>query len=437
MRLKRFLPRSLFGRALLIVALPVLLLQGVVAYVFIQRHYDGASRQMTDGVGQALAHVVAEIEAAPDWNGAQDRLAALSRAFDIGLSLSAEQDLRQDAIRRFYDLSGGAVAEALRSRLDRPVAVDLVTREKTMELRAQTDKGVLIALVDRRRLSPSNPHQLLVATFMSSLALLAVAVQFLRNQVRPIRQLAAAASAFGVGHSLRFHPSGADEVRRAGRAFLAMRARIERQIESRTRMLSGVSHDMRTPLTRMKLALAMMEPGPETDALSDDIAALERMLDEFLAFARDEASEDAAPTDLAALVAELAEESRRGGAAVTLGPVEDVALTLRRGALKRALANLMDNAARHASRQRLSVVANAASVSLCVEDDGPGIDSKDHARALAPFSRLDAARNQDRGGGVGLGLAIAQDIARSHGGRLELLRSEDLGGLAARITLPR
>jgi two-component system osmolarity sensor histidine kinase EnvZ len=275
----------------------------------------------------------------------------------------------------------------------------------------------------------------------ASLLFVTIAVIFLRNQVRPIRELAAAAEAFGKGRPVKFHPAGADEVRRAGAAFLDMRRRIERQIESRTLMLSGVSHDMRTPLTRMKLALAMMEDAPEADELRQDVADMERMLDAFLAFARDEAGEEAVPADAAALAEQLVAAARRRGGVVelrlALDPPDDRIVTFRPGAVERAVQNLLDNACAYGERVALTLRAGPAFVEFEVEDDGPGIAPQDRETAVKPFTRLDSARNQDRGGGVGLGLSIAADVARTHGGALILGDSARLGGLSARLRLPR
>jgi len=302
-------------------------------------------------------------------------------------------------------------------------------------------RGVLRVIAPRSRVTVSNPHQLLVLMLTASLVLGAVAVLFLRNQVRPIRQLAEAAEDFGKGRSSPFRPAGAEEVRRAGAAFLNMRARIERQIEQRTQMLSGVSHDLRTPLTRMKLTLALLDDDPEIEGLAQDIDQMERMLGEFLAFARGDVLEESAATDPIQLARRIVEDAERGGKEVRLIVTDetprDHMVVMRPMAVRRAVENLTGNAARHGDRVTLEVRLLPKTVEFVVEDDGPGIPAEDRARAMAPFARLDAARNQDLGGGVGLGLAIALDVARSHGGALELGESAALGGLRAALRLPR
>lgn len=437
MVLKRYLPRSLFGRAFLMVALPVILLQGVVAYVFIQRHYEGVTRQMAGSLAGELTNVADLVEKSPDRESAAEVLRLMGPTLDMELTLIDANTLDAQAFRRFYDFSGGALADAMRDAISRPLALDLVSREKQVEARLLTSKGVLSALINRRRLAVSNPHQLLVVMVLSAVALVSVSLLFLRNQVRPIRQLAAAAEGFGVGRRVSFRPSGADEVRRAGASFLEMRARIERHLESRTRMLSAISHDLRSPLARMRLALELMEDGEDTAELRRDVVLMERMIDEFLAFVRDESAEESAPVDPISLAAEVVDDLRRSGAEIAFESRGEGEAFLRPGAIRRALSNLADNAARHGRRARVSVELSPRRLDFIVEDDGPGIPREEREAALTPFVRLDQARNQDEGGGVGLGLSIAADIARGHGGRLTLDVSRDLGGLEARISLPR
>ncbi len=438
---KRYLPKGMFGRALLILLAPLVIVQGTVAAIIAQRHYAGVSNQMAAIVAAELNYAVALVEEAGDAAEARAEIERMAGPLRVALRVDEGRVVPREALRRFYDVTGGAVEETLKAEIRRPIALDLVSYDRAIEVLVQTDKGILRALVDRRRLTPANPHQLFVWMGLTSAAVLGVAVIFLRNQVRPIRQLAAAADAFGKGRALRFQPSGAEEVRRAGSAFLEMRARIERQIESRTRMLSGVSHDLRTPLTRMKLALAMLEEAPEAEELRSDVAEMERMIEAFLAFARGEAAEEALPIDPVALAEEVAAAARRAGGAVAVEAQVDTpeapTATLRPEAMRRALQNLVDNAIAHGSRAAIRVRLERRRVVFTVEDDGPGIAPQDRETALRPFTRLDLARNQNAGGGVGLGLSIAADIARAHGGALTLHDSEALGGLAARLRAPR
>ena len=283
---KNFLPRSLFGRALTILLVPIVALQLVVGLVFFQRHYLRVSAQMTRSVAYELSYAVEQIEVAGDPVQAARRVAELALPLNLVLRLEPGATIEPGVERDFFDITGANVATTFADAFDRPIAIDLRSDDRRARLAIPTTAGVLDALVPRDRLSVPNPHQLLVLMIGAAIILTAVAVVFLRNQVRPIRALAEAAEAFGKGRSAPFRPAGAEEVRRAGRAFLAMRSRLERQIEQRTQMLSGVSHDLRTPLTRMKLTLALMDETDETRDLLADTDQMERMLAEFLAFAR-------------------------------------------------------------------------------------------------------------------------------------------------------
>jgi two-component system osmolarity sensor histidine kinase EnvZ len=438
---KRYLPRSLFGRALLIVLAPIALLQLVVAGLFIQRHYAGVTEQMAGAVAVELIYAVEAVEAAEDVEAARVRLERLARPLGLTLALDPGRAVPAERQRRFLDVSGNALAATLRARIDRPMAIDLTSYGGDVEVKIATEKGALRALIPRKRTIASNPHILLVWMVGAAILLAVVAVLFLRNQVRPIRQLAAAAEDFGKGRGGHFRPAGAEEVRRAGAAFLDMRRRIERAIEQRSNMLYGVSHDLRTPLTRMKLSLEMLEPGPEVDELRRDVHEMERMLEEFLDYARGGVGEEAAPADPEALLEAAAADARRGGADIVTRLSADSLppepFTIRARAVRRALSNLLENAGRYATRAEATLRLGRSFVEFAVEDDGPGIPADQRERAFRPFSRLDEARNQDAGGGVGLGLAIAQDIARAHGGAISLEESQRLGGLRAVLRLPR
>jgi two-component system osmolarity sensor histidine kinase EnvZ len=434
--IKRTLPRSLYGRAALILLLPVLTLQLVVSVVFIQRHFEGVTRQMTRNVAGELTYLVQEVEAAPDAAAARGRIAGLARALDMEVTLPSDGPLSDD--RPFYDLSGRTVTAVLHQALPGMRGVDLAADSRELRLLIDTSRGPMRVVLNRRTVSASNPHQLLVLMIVTGLFMTLIAFLFLRNQLRPITRLARAAEAFGKGRVVRYRPSGATEVRSAGNAFLDMRNRIERQIEQRTLMLSGVSHDLRTPLTRLKLSLSMAEESDETRAMQRDVEDMERMLGAFLDFARADALDDPQPCDPAALLQHAVDKARAGGGEVELGALpEGVEATLRPLAVERALQNLLDNALRYGNRARAELDITDKVVRFTVEDDGPGIPRERREEAMKPFHRLDAARNQNLGTGVGLGLAIASDIARSHGGILRLGRSAAMGGLRAELVLAR
>jgi len=426
--LKRYLPRSLYGRAALILIVPIIVLQLVVAVAFLQRHFEDVTRQMTSGVVQEVNFVLATPR-------------DVARARALGIELRADAPSTGADRRRFYDISGLMVIDTLRGGVEGVIWVDLSSDKKQVRMAAQSAAGPVELRFERRLVSASNPHQLLVLTLLTGVLMTLIAFAFLRNQLRPIRRLARAAEAFGKGQKAPYTPSGAVEVRSAGNAFLDMRARIERQIEQRTLMLSGVSHDLRTPLTRLKLGLSMLEDA-EAEALNRDVDDMERLLDAFLDFARGDALEDMEAVDPVAIAREVVEDAVREGYLVRLGTIEGVpqaggTVMLRPVAVKRALANLVSNARRFGSECEVSVAVMASAVRFSVEDNGPGIPHHIRGEATKPFARLDRARNQDRGTGVGLGLAIVKDIARNHGGSLRLGDSPRLGGLKADLVLAR
>lgn len=434
--LRHLMPRGLYGRAALILIVPIVTIQLVVSIAFIQRHFEDVTRQMTGNVVQDIRLVIDEIDAAPDLVTARAAAVPLGKALALDVTLPAS-GARGDA-RVFYDLSGRVVIATLRAAFPETLGVEL-SDLRTVKFTVATAKGPLLVELPRRRVSASNPHQLLVLMVLTSLLMTAIAFLFMRNQIRPIRRLAKAAEAFGKGRVVSYRPVGALEVRAAGNAFLDMRARIERQMEQRTLLLSGVSHDLRTPLTRLKLGLSMLSDETEARDLRRDVDEMETLLASFLNFVREDArDEEPQPIDPVPLARAIVEDARRGGQNVSLSAVEGHGQALmRETAIRRALANLIGNAVRHGTRAELSIAISDRAVRFTVEDDGPGIPKDRREEAMRPFTRLDAARDPNRGGGVGLGLAITADIARSHGGTLRLGDSERLGGLRADLVLAR
>jgi two-component system, OmpR family, osmolarity sensor histidine kinase EnvZ len=434
--LQRILPRGLYWRAALILLVPIVTIQLVVSTAFIQRHYEGVTRQMTNGVAIDLQFLLAEIEAAGSAEAAMALAGPLGEALEVTLTIPAGPTAPTEDRFRFLDLSGQVIVETLRDRLPGLVVADVADPERVVNLLFETSVGPVQAELSRRRMSATNPHQLLVLMVFTSLLMTLVAFLFMRNQLRPITKLAAAAEDFGKGRTVPYKPRGALEVRAAGRAFLDMRARIERQIEQRTLMLSGVSHDLRTPLTRLRLGLSLMPEDPEVAALQEDVQQMQRMVDEFLAFVRGDAMEGTEPTDAVALVEAVI---ARAGPTVHLAAVEGEAqpVEMRPQAVARAVENLITNAERFGRTVEVRLDFMDRILRVTVEDDGPGIPEDQREEALRPFTRLEEGRNPNMGGGVGLGLSIAADIALSHGGSLRLSESVRLGGLRADLVIAR
>ncbi|WP_371224088.1 ATP-binding protein [Roseovarius sp. 2305UL8-3] len=430
--LKSYMPRSLYGRAFLILLLPVLSVLLVVSVVFVQRHFDGVTRQMTLSVSREVRLLLADETVSAAEIGASEA----ARTLLIGAQAVPPQSVPQADERRWFDLTAGVVTRELRRLLPDIEAVVLPDQRTVLLYVARGDEVIRLEF-DRRRVSASNPHQLPVNMLVIGILMTIVSYLYLRNQLRPITRLARAAEAFGRGRHVTYRPAGAVEVRAAGSAFLDMRARIERQIEQRTLMLSGVSHDMRTPLTRLKLGLSMLDED-DSGPMLQDVEEMQRLLDEFLDFARGASEGEPEPVDPIALVRQIVEDFQRAKVPVELVLIEgEGELPLRPGGIRRAVENLVGNAVRYGSKAEVSVLLSEKSLRIRVEDDGPGIPPERRGEAMKPFARLDQARNQDRGAGVGLGLAITMDIARAHGGVVRLSESQRLGGLRADIVIGR
>ena len=434
--IKNYMPRGLYGRAALILILPVLTLQLLVTVVFIQRHIDGVTRSMTSAVNIELRFLRDAIDAARDAQAAGQIAENTGAALEITASLPVDTAPASDETR-FVDLTGKIVIDTLRIGVPEVAVVSLTDRRR-VQIWMQTRHGTTYLSFQRGRVSVANPHQLLVIMVVMGAIMTAIAYFFLRNQLRPIKRLAGAATEYGKGRIKPFSPTGALEVRAAGMAFLDMRNKIERQTQSRTMMLSGVSHDLRTPLTRLRLGLSMLD-GEDTDAIMRDVDDMQELLDGFLDFARNDALDGLEPCMPREILDAAVSDAARGGQSVTLGPVTgpDQHITMRPMAVRRALENLIGNALRYGTKAEVCLDITDRTVRFTVEDDGPGIPATSREAAMSPFVRLDPSRNQDKGTGVGLGLSIVADIARNHGGLLRLGDSARLGGLKAELVLAR
>ncbi len=433
--LKQFMPRSLYGRAALILILPVITLQLGISVVFIQRHFERVTEQMTSTMVLDLQYLLDRVNEAPDLARAQAIEQTLADPLEFSMELPAD-GMPDEGLRLWYDFPGRVVERTLHERITGLGPV-VMRDNRDVELWFETAFGPMRIEFSRGRVSASNPHQLLVWMVALGGFMTFISYIYLRNQLRPIKRLASASTEYGRGRVVPYHPAGANEVRAAGHAFLNMRNRIERQTQTRTMMLSGISHDLRTPLTRLRLSLGMMDDD-DVELMVRDVDDMQRLLDAFLDFARGDAEGDAELADPIALAEMVLEDAARMGQAVSAGEmVGDGDVALRSLAIRRAIENLIGNALRYGETARLSVFVTPRAVVFSVEDDGPGIPADQREDAVRPFTRLDPARNQDKGTGVGLGLAIVEDIARAHGGVLRLGESDAMGGLKAEIVLGR
>ncbi len=429
------MPKGLYARALLIIIAPMVILQSVIAFVFMERHWNVVTQRLSASVVQDIAALIDIYRGYPqDADRALIRRIAQER-LGLVVDFLPLSDMPPPGPKPFFSLLDQALSEELRKQIGRPYWIDTVGKSALLEIRVQLDNTVMRVFARRSAAYVSNSEIFLLWMVGTSTVLLIVAIIFLRNQIKPILRLADAAESFGKGREVpNFRPRGAREVRRAAAAFIEMKTRIERAMEQRTAMLAGVSHDLRTILTRFKLELALIEGTPEVDAMKKDVDEMARMLEAYLAFARGDSGEIAAPTDMAAFLEELRSDAERQGHKATVVFHGPPIVTVRPAAFKRCLANLVSNAARHAPSIAITGHRDHRYLTVTIDDDGPGIPAASREEVFKPFLRLDDARNQDEGG-TGLGLAIARDIARSHGGDITL-GDCPLGGLRATVRVP-
>ena len=428
--IKQYMPKRLYWRAAFILLFPVIFLQLIVSFVIIKRHFEGVTEQMTRTIASQIELLATTVE-----NAEIQAAIGLSKASNMELLKIDRDGLIEIDKRRFYDVSGIVVIREL-SGLKWVQGVDLLDDDYVTINLELANMGFLLRL-ERARVSASNPHQLIVNMVVFGAFFTLIAFVYLRNQLRPITRLASAAEAFGRGQTVPYSASGAIEVKAAGNAFLEMRNRIERHIEQRTMILSGVSHDLRTPLTRLKLGISLLDI-TDKEPLERDLEEMGRMLDEFLTFAKAQDNEKSnfKLLSVSSVLQGLEADYKRSNAKLNIEEIKDTGFYLMRPSLiRRALDNIIGNALRYGNLANLKVIVDDRHVNFIVEDDGPGIPPEMLSEALKPFSRLDPARNQDKGMGVGLGLPIASDIAKAHGGSLQLLESKIHGGLRAEFRI--
>jgi len=440
---KHLAPRGLLGRSLLILMMPLLLVELVSAYYFFGTHWDLVTRRMSASLAGDIGMVIQLMRQIPDEQGREQTFAIAAQEMELAITFRPGDILQRTgmlgAASKFADLVMGYslednLANAFNERVGRPVFIDTKSVDRVIVILVQLPDGVLEVRTSEKRLYSPTTKIFVLWMVGTSLLLLGVAGAFTRNQVRAVKRLAVAADAFGKGRPVPdFKPEGATEVRQAGAAFALMRDRLKSQVDQRTEMLAGVSHDLRTPLTRMKLQLAMMK-GEGIGDLTEDVSDMERMIEGYLAFARGEGTEVSHPADLATLIEEAVAKARRDGGQIEVVCRGDLTLPLKAQAMSRCLANLIGNAVRYAASVRVTAARRGDMAEVIIDDDGPGIPSEFRELVFKPFYRIEGSRNP-KTGGVGLGLTIARDVARGHGGNI-LLEDGPMKGLRVRLLLP-
>lgn len=433
--IKRYLPASLFGRSLLILVLPMVIMQAAALFFFYERHWDNLQRNFSRWLAGEVAFLVYEMERADDRR--EQTLAKLARNYmDIELRRVTSEEEKP---RHFPSTSDDRLLKPFVAQLDaiirEPFLVQRLPDSEAVLLYVKLEEGVLRLRFSIKRLASVTAEIFIWWMIGSAGLLLVIATVFLRNQIRPINRLAEAAEQFGRGkEDASFRPQGATEVRKAGRSFIAMRERLKRMITARTDMLAAISHDLRTPLTRMNLALAMFPDSKHAAPLIADVKDMERMIQEYLDFARGEGGEKQKPVRFSNFLAGLVNSYAQQGQPITLNAVPDIDLNLFPNAMRRCISNVIENALRYGTTCEVQAVLMGKYVEVMVDDDGPGIPPDKRELAMQPFRRLDAARDPNSGG-AGLGLAIVQDIALRHGGAV-ILDDSPIGGLRVRIRIP-
>lgn len=433
---KRWLPSTLFGRSLLIIVLPVAIMQVAVTWVFFDAHWQTVTSRLSEGLAGDIAWVVDSYDADPSPAAFAKLTERAERSLSLSVALQEGRTLPTSKRASLFAPLDRSLRRALVNRLDQPFWFDTTRYPAYVDIRVQVKQGVLRIIAPRDRAFATQGHIFILWMTVATVLLTGVSLLFIRNQVRAIERLADAAEAFGRGGDVpQFKPHGAAEVRKAAHAFIAMKERIQRHIDQRTALLASVSHDLRTPLTRLKLEAALAEPTPRVQEIKRDLAEMEHMIDEYLAFARGEGGEAMATIALRGLIDEVSEGAARAGAEVAVDADRALSARVRPNAFKRALSNLVMNAAAHGDHVAVAARARSAGgIEITVDDNGPGIPPDRYEEAFKPFNRLDESRNQNEKG-VGLGLAIARDVARGLGGDVTLDKSP-LGGLRAVVRLP-
>ncbi len=431
--IKKYLPKSLLGRSLMIIVMPLIMLQLISGTIFFETHWDKVSLRLARGVAGDIAAII---------NMLRIEMSAKNRARVLEIAegdmqifvIVRDKSVLKDPTPVGRNLMERMLIRAMREHVGEPFQIDAKSVPRHVAIDVQLPNAMLHVVVPRKRLFSSTAFVFVAWMVGSALILFGVATVFMRNQVKPIRRLARAADDFGKGRDVSgFKVEGATEVRLAAAAFMAMQGRIVRQIRQRTDMLAGVSHDLRTPLTRMRLQLEMQGDDAAAD-LKGDVTEMEHMLEGYLAFARGEGGEDPVPTDMSELLQGVVQQAQRKGGVIDLHTEGELEVALRPSAFRRCITNIVENAMQHSNHITLRAGLREGAVEVIVDDDGPGILEDVREEVFKPFYRIENSRNPGTGG-VGLGLSIAQDVVRGLGGDISL-EGSSLGGLRVKIRLP-
>ncbi len=431
------MPKSLFGRSLFIVGLPLIFLQIFLGYFFFERHWDDVGRRLVLSVAGEIALISEKIIEANNNNIVEKKIFINSnKYFGAKLTIIPDSKLsKKELIHPKKSRLDKALSKSLKERIKFPHTFNTTKKNNKVTILVQLPNKILITEISKKRLYSSTTYIFIAVMILSSLFLLGLAIFFLRRQISPLKELSNAADAFGKGDTFfALKPRGADEVRHVTHAFLDMRERIRLHIEQRTDMLAGVSHDLRTPLTRMKLQIEMLEKEEDKIGLKEDVNQMEQMIEVYLSFIKEKEEGTRIKSDISSLIGSIILDAKRNGDIITPKLIETVDAKIRVSDLRRAITNLTSNASRVSTKIEISLIKKEKNANIIIDDNGPGIDEKDYSSVFKAFYRIESSRNLSTGG-LGLGLTIARDITRSHGGEIKLEKSP-LGGLRAVLSIP-
>ena len=432
-KLKKISPNGLYTRSLIIIIAPIVVLQAILTFVFLERHWQLVTKKLSSSVVSEIGMII-KMQRETD----QEIISSYAKEFyDISINYYSNQEIPSDNNIPRTIVERTLVRE-IRERLDTKTWVQDFPEEKKVKVIIPVDSSIIEFLIPRRNVYATNSHIFLVWMVISSILILSIAILFLRQQIKPIEKLAKAAESFGMGKKIEnFKPSGASEVRKAADAYIKMQDRIEKFIEQRTLMLAGVSHDLRTPLTRIKLQLEMLSKNKENEELLKDVDEMQYMLETYLDFSQTVSSEESSLVNINKLIEEVIDTSRDENKSIIFKPIgkNEINHKCKYIALKRCIINIINNAKAYGDKIIIKLSESDNKININIEDNGPGISKKDYQKALKPFQRLDSSRNQNIAGS-GLGLSISQDIIKTLDGDLNLSKSE-IGGLKVEINLPK
>lgn len=437
-KLKKHLPKSLYGRTLMILVLPTILAQAFAVYMFYERHWENVSRHLANSLAGEVSLIVNYVEN-------EDNPEKLEKFLDGTNSLFAMQALLLGAekadkyLKEYQSFSHQQYELEMNNKIKNNFSIHSDGESISTLINLENNTNKLLIRVSDKRLFNSTTYIFIMWMTGSTALLLAIAVIFLKNQIRPVIRLARLADNFGRGHNVpeNFKPEGASEVRQASRAFLNMKDRISRHIRQRTEMLAGISHDLRTPLTRMRLELELIRKKLDEEQakeIESDITEMENMISSYIDFVRADEEEDSKIVSINSLVENLAHKYSRQDLSVETDIDQEITFYLRENSFRRAIVNLLENSSKFASKAKISANVSEAFLTIQIEDNGPGIPQNEREEVFKPFHRVESSRNRETGG-TGLGLSIVRDIINGHGGTVELSDS-DMGGLKASIKLP-